>query len=266
MTRSSQPIKPVANLSDSVHQQLATYALAAGAAGVGLLALAQPAQARIVYTPAHAKFTQFPPLTLDLNHDGQADFILALGGRAESNFASQYAFVYSPRSNPGNQAIATAQGGYEPAVALRAGSRIGPGRLFNGEDILAAHYSHVSRGSSSTNWEDQWANGGKGLKDRYLGLKFFINGKAHFGWARVTVTTSGKTFTATLTGYAYETIPNKSIIAGETKGPDGKGSLERPSPASFATSTVAPATLGLLAMGSPGFSIWRRKESLGATP
>jgi hypothetical protein len=50
-----------------------------------------------------------------------------------------------------------------------------------------------------------------------------ISGKVHFGWARVTVTTSGKTFTATRTGYAYETIPNKSIIAGKTKGPNDAG-------------------------------------------
>ena len=28
--------------------------------------------------------------------------------------------------------------------------------------------------------------------------------------------------TATLTGYAYETVPNKAIIAGKTKGPDAE--------------------------------------------
>jgi hypothetical protein len=46
-----------------------------------------------------------------------------------------------------------------------------------------------------------------------------ISRKVHFGWTRLTVTTSAKTFTATLTGYPYETIPNTSIIAGKTKGP-----------------------------------------------
>ncbi|MGC2767744.1 MAG: hypothetical protein WB607_19715, partial [Candidatus Acidiferrum sp.] len=71
---------------------------------------------------------------------------------------------------------------------------------------------HFGRDSSSTNWSDQWANGGEGLKNGYLGLKFMISGKVHFGWARVTITTSAKTFTATLTSYAYDTIPNKSII------------------------------------------------------
>jgi hypothetical protein len=50
MTRTPRaPIK----LADSVHQQLNMYALAAGAAGVGALAFAEPVEARIVYTPAH---------------------------------------------------------------------------------------------------------------------------------------------------------------------------------------------------------------------
>jgi hypothetical protein len=65
-------------------------------------------------------------------------------------------------------------------------------------------------------------NSGKGLKNRYLGLRFFINGKLHYRWARVSVFINGGSFSPPpfLTGYAYETIPGKSIIAGQTKGPD----------------------------------------------
>jgi hypothetical protein len=40
-------------LSDSLHHQLNMYALAASAAGVGMLTLVQAAEAKIVYTPAH---------------------------------------------------------------------------------------------------------------------------------------------------------------------------------------------------------------------
>lgn len=199
------------------------YALAASAAGVGVLALARPAEAKIVYTPAHKNFSQYPPLGLDLNHDGTVDFYLALGGEATSDGLRSYALVYPPRGfQSENQDVATAKGGFEPAVALRAGSRIGPGRLFGSYDLLVEHFSRFGKdGSGSNVWADQWANGGNGLKDRYLGLKFVINGQTHYGWARVTVTTSGKTFiTATLTGYAYETISNKPIIASKTKGKD----------------------------------------------
>lgn len=50
MKRSSRP-GATAELSDSLHHRLNSYALAASAAGVGVLAVAQPADAKIVYTP-----------------------------------------------------------------------------------------------------------------------------------------------------------------------------------------------------------------------
>jgi hypothetical protein len=261
MKRVSPPSSTPIKLSDAINRHLNMYTLTATAAGVGLMALVQPVQAKIVYTPAHEKF----PVTLDLNHDGIGDFILASGGDASSGGnVWGYAWVYAPRGQFGNQDVATAKGAYQPAVALRAGSRIGPGRIFGDGDILVEHFSHVGRGSSYTLWEDQWANGGKGLKNRYLGLKFMISGQVHFGWARVTVTTSGRTFAATLTGYAYETVPNRSIIAGKTKGPGNHVGGEQVSPTSLAPAPK-PATLGMLALGARGVPLSRRKESVGAT-
>jgi len=93
------------------------------------------------------------------------------------------------------------------------------------------------------------------VKLAYLGVKFLIKGKTHFGWARVKVDTQQKPFAATLTGYAYETIPGKPIIAGATKGPD-----DAEPTAALSSHTPEPATLGALALGAPGLSIWRREE------
>ena len=58
---------------------------------------------------------------------------------------------------------------------------------------------------------------------RYLGLKFTAGGNVHYGWARFNVTLVnpspiGYGFHVTLTGYAYETIPNKPIITGQNQG------------------------------------------------
>ncbi len=50
MKRSSGPRK-TAKLSESPHKQLNMYALTASAAGLRVLAQAQSADARIVYTP-----------------------------------------------------------------------------------------------------------------------------------------------------------------------------------------------------------------------
>ena len=98
-----------------------------------------------------------------------------------------------------------------------------------------------------TAWFGQWGNGGKGLKNRYLGIKFTINGKFHYGWARISVSVTGHQATSVLSGYAYETIPNKAIIAGETKGPD--------------VVTVQPGSLGHLATGASAVSAWRLKQT-----
>ena len=100
-----------------------------------------------------------------------------------------------------------------------------------------------------------WIN----VKDRYLGLKFQIKGSTHYGCARLNIKVSKTTITATLTGYAYETIPKKPIIAGETKGPDDVSVEE--SNTALNVPTPEPTTLPVLALGSPGLSIWRREES-----
>jgi hypothetical protein len=67
--------------------------------------------------------------------------------------------------------------------------------------------------------------------------------------------------TSTLTGYAYETIANKPIIAGKTKGPD-KTDMRQPD-ATLTVPAGEPVGVGLLAMGAPGLSIWRREEPAG---
>ena len=73
MNRRSRP-RTTAQFSDSTHHQLNMYAVAAGAAGVGMLALAQPAEAKIVYTPANTPIRFV--VNLDLNNDGLPDFQL----------------------------------------------------------------------------------------------------------------------------------------------------------------------------------------------
>jgi hypothetical protein len=103
-----------------------------------------------------------------------------------------------------------------------------------------AGVSTSSEGSSSTPIWGPWAN----VKNRYLGLKFKINGKYHFGWARlnVQVELGGFSITATLTGYAYETVAGKEILAGQK--------LNAASSAGREASAPAPQSLGGLALGA----------------
>ena len=264
MNRHSRP-RRAADLSDSTHQQLNMYAVAATAAGVGMLALAQPSEAKIVYTPANAQIGgAVGKLNLDLNHDGITDF--------EFCVATNYRYC------PGQPGRKTSAGKNSPspffndleifpakainqiwgiltsaAAALPAGVRVGPkGKFSPGHPVMATWFY-----GGTTHYGGPWGN----VQHRYLGLKFFIKGKVHYGWARLNVQWFAPNVSGTLTGYAYETVPGKSIITGAIKGPDD---LEPT--ASFTMPTPEPATLSVLALGAPGLSIWRRKESVAAMP
>jgi hypothetical protein len=221
--RRSPRARTTANLSESLHQQLNMYALAATATGVGLLALSQAAEAKIVYTPAHVRLGVGAPSPLDLNKDGIIDFYFIRGyGRSGGTrilYACQFLRTYrnfycATTNNPSNGIRVLRSDGC--GAALRPGAIIRHGDRF-GQD---GNPMGMVKGffSDNTSWLCPWVNGGKGVKNRYLGLKFKIKGRFHFGWARITVKTTSYDFTATMTGYAYETVPGKSIIAGKTKG------------------------------------------------
>ena len=256
MKRSSRP-RRTAELPQSFNRQLNAYALAAGAAGVSLLALTQPSEAKIIYTQTHARIV-YPGVPLDLNHDGIVDFYLWIGGGPSSTSLSvcQYRAVYSQKtycsnSRRGSNAIRKIGSLEGYAAALKYGAIIQIRGLFKkSKSRMAAVWD--GNHSLTAHWEGPWANGGKGVKHRYLGLKFKIKGQFHFGWARLNVqaATGGYLF-ATLTGYAYETAPNKPIIAGKTKGPD--------------VTTVSTASLGHLAAGACAIPAWRLKQAAATT-
>ena len=227
-------------LSDSVHHQLSMYALAASAAGVGVLALAQPAAAKIVYTKTHHVIGANGLYKLDLTNDGIFDFlILEIGNGGNVN-------RLKVKDAPGKEALGNAVEGYhviniDYASALKRGARIGRSQGFiNSVSYGEVMASVISTSLSVYEYYGQWNN----VTNRYLGLKFQVKGKTHYGWARLNVTVNKLTITATLTGYAYETVPNKPIIAGKTKGTDVIEAAE-------------PASLGHLAEGSAGLAAWR---------
>ena len=64
------------SLSHILDQKLLGYVAAASAAGVGLVALAKPSQAEVVYTPTNQLIKPFATLDLDLNNDGVTDFVI----------------------------------------------------------------------------------------------------------------------------------------------------------------------------------------------
>jgi hypothetical protein len=216
------------NLSSALEQRLNAYALAAGAAGVGVLALAHPAEGKIVYTSTHVVIPNgVRTYDLHLDKNGGTDFVLQTRfySTTDQSAGTQRLMV---SGLDGNSCVRSSHGF---AAALKPGKSIGRKGNFNARAVMASDWG--SAGASTSIKRGPWVN----VNNRYLGLKFKIKGAVHYGWARLDVHAMRGYFylQATLTGYAYETIPNKPIIAGKTKGKD--------------VITVQPATLGTLALG-----------------
>jgi hypothetical protein len=249
MKQSSRVPRAPSDLSDLLHQRLSMYALAASATGVGVLALAQPAKARIVYKATHVVVGRNGRYKLDLNHDQIADFILVNTYGCNTDYCVDALSAIAARGNGVEGAKGFLSIPY--ASALQRGALIGAKQPFSGQLMASSQSGQGSLG--------RWLN----VTNHYLGLKFKIKGKIHYGWARLTVQVpGGALIKATLTGYAYETIAGKSIIAGRTKGP---GDIVEGQDLALATPGMKSGSLGQLAMGSPGLSVWRRKEQVATT-
>jgi hypothetical protein len=239
------------DLRSSTHQRLNMYALAAGAAGVGMLALTQPAEAKIIYTPANVTILgPHGSYRLDLNHDGVAEYTL---GNTTFHNTDQHIWNLSETGVAGNAVVGTFiyRGFPESAHAFNKGDQIGPGLLFfQGPEKMVSFYSGGGGYSADGNWVN--------VRNRYLGLKFRIAGQTHYGWARfsVEVKTGPVRVIATLTGYAYESAADTAIVAGQTSAP-GAEALNLPA---LNLPSREPAMLGLLATGAPALSVWRREE------
>jgi len=268
MKRIPRPSRSTTNLSNPTNQRLNMYALAAAAAGVELLASACPADAKIVYTPSNIPITVNGAIVnLDLNHDGIADFQFYAGYQGPQGVRRRGSFP--PEGNHGSDLMVTpAQPsnrvwGVEShntlcAAALPKGTKVGrhgPFQPGHSSLIMAFATGNSIGGTAFGPWLR--------VNQAYLGVKFVVKGKVHFGWARIKMVGGNVGFPANITGYAYETIPNKPILTGQTRGRDEIG-LKEPH-AALTVPTRQPASLGMLALGAPGLAIWRREESITAT-
>jgi hypothetical protein len=251
MQRTSRSLRTPFPFSSRVQKDLNAYALSAAAAGVALLAATQPANAEVVFTPANHRIAKNQRLNLDLNHDGIVDFYL-INERLVSvtDFGDELSVRPLGGSLTRNAVWASNRISYF-AAALPVGVTVDSHAPFHSTQLVMAFASHDRT--------DGYLSGGawKSARNSFLGLKFHINGEVHFGWARLTVTADAhkQEVTATLTGYAYETQADTPIVTGQTSGSAKAASPVNPASAS------EPVMLGMLAMGAPGLSAWRREES-----
>jgi hypothetical protein len=240
----------------SLRRRLDTYVLVASAAGVSLISMASPCDAEVVYTPTHVVIGHGGTdlLYIDFNHDGIADLAL----QTFHNSCTSECLVNLNALPQGNEIVGRSFSN-ALASALHSGARIGPqapfvaGSAFGCVMLNVFSFPSIGYRKLTGDWHD--------VKQRYLGVKFSIDGATHFGWVRLAVANRGHAITGLVTGYAYETIPDKPIAAGQTSD-SGEVSISLPT-ATLTAPQLRRRTLGLLAMGASGLTMWR---SMTAAP
>jgi hypothetical protein len=180
-------------------------------ATAGSAVLASPVMAEVVYTPVNVSISGNGLLKIDLNHDGIVDVSIVSSGKSifcAGTGPGSFGLVYGLPAQ-GNGMVAN--GNY--VLALNSGLRISSSSFFYSAEGLMMQYS-------SCIWPPH-SNYGAWLEvsNRYLGLKFQINGHSHYGWARLSMTVGRFGPITTLTGYAYETVAGQGITTGQTSGP-----------------------------------------------
>ena len=239
--------------TENVQRRLSIYSVAAAAAGVGLLSLAQPAEGSVVVTNTNLNVSGLSMVTIDLDNNGTKDFQFSLGvGGYDHSF---YATV-AVRPLTGGKAVGGHRGllgAY--ASALASGGNIGPSAHFSSSGARGRLTIERSAGTvSGSSFYRLYGPWGNGTGDHFLGVKFLINGSTHYGWVRLSVTIRNRNQAATITQYAYETVANKKLSAGATT--DAVESTNIP---------VRPKqSLGALALGADGLSLWPRKSNIGS--
>lgn len=229
------PLNPI------LDRKLFAYAIAATTAGVSLVALSQTATAEVVYTPANQTITGY--YALDLNHDGVTDFTI-INSHATFTSGLQFFRLEMSIQKPGRNRVLAGYGSRSTVFALPPRTKIGEGGHF--PDYLAtARMEYCLATRTSWRYSGSWFN----VEQRYLGFKFSIGGEIHYGWARLNVAVRGPkcTSSALLTGYAYETVPNRPIITGKTSGAEESDLSE--SDQSQSDQSRPSMTLGDLALG-----------------
>ena len=223
------------DLSERFNKRWMGYAVAAGAAGVGMLTVAQPAKADIIYTPGGPVGNCFMYYTQTI-----CDYSLSVANNGINNFLFSATQTFRGGFVYGGHVVVNAYPGNGMEVGpLDKGAVIGHGDPFGNYAILALGFK--AYGTPGT-YTGPWWN----VSNRFLGLDVTIDGQTYFGWAELSIPVSHHTPSLDIEGYAYNNVAGQPIEAGQT------------------TSTPEPGTLGLLALGSLGLGFWRRRKAVGS--
>jgi hypothetical protein len=257
-------VKTPVRLSEALSERLNAYAVAAGAAGVAVLACTMPAEAAPVCKTLSGQLTRTSTFPLYLIDPAVPPFNIAQGTNATFRSGTLTGIgtifwwnrgFFTPNTAGANVLL---DDNRLPADVV-AGAEIGPGGNFG---------KGTSYGLLFTYGKGQVYFTGGGTKLRhegnlnltqtnYIGFQFAESGAVHYGWARLTVSfqdggSDVKHAVTNILGYGYESTPDEAIGAGNC-GAGEQASAGAPG----GSSASVGVSLGMLALGGAGVGNWR---------
>jgi hypothetical protein len=228
--------RTASRINPKLEKRLLGYIAAAGAAGASLMT-AHTAEAKIVYTPLNNV-----PLTslgnVDLNGDGVTDLVFRF-------YQTGYGAAQQVYAVSGNGLVFGTLNHESGPLPLPWKTRIGPAQKFSGD---VGVITGVDGCHSTCDKFGVWLH----QTNKFLGIKFLIAGQVHYGWMRLSVNTPLSGYAS---GYAYEDVPNKPILAGVMSGPAEGASADL-----LAVPVTPKQSVGLLARGVDGIAVWRKEN------
>ena len=161
-----------------------------------------------MYSHGNGRFAVTKNYNLDLNNDANNDFILT-------------AYSYSSLSSSTSRVSASPLNGNAVKDTLVNSDNVSIPLQFNAviDSNLLSHQSWQTTGLNIMK-KEVFLNPGQGLwnnlSDYYLGLRLLQSGQAYYGWVRLRVDVTTSYASVIIRDYAYNSIPNQPILAGQT--------------------------------------------------
>lgn len=245
--------KETKQLSSLLDHRIAAYALVATATAAAAPAFGQAGSNSIVHTPATASDAAVPAYSENvirytpahISFSAAANYYRKIGIDFGSYGVADITFTASARqffSHLGYVTYAHAalwwQGSAIPNP-IPAGRPIGPnGDFENGGEMTRAVWQDARFGFCLGLF--------KNVQSKYLGVRFSLSGETHYGWVELSTQCYAGDGIAqvygTITGYAYNTIPNETITTGAKFRSQTASEQTKPLP--------RPGTLRALSLGA----------------
>lgn len=191
-------------------KKIKAYSLAAGA----VVAVSSEAEAQVAHSGT-VNETVTSSFLIDIDGDGVNDYNIGINTWSSTSTSNSITYTYYSGFfyiNPlvGSNELLSTGGSY--LVALSSSETVSSG-------LSIWNYNSNNLNLGYTYYGSVYNSNFIGQGDKFIGVKFDIDGNTHYGWIRVNVESGLGNSQITVVDWAYEQTPDASIMTGDTGTP-----------------------------------------------